>query len=89
MGPLKNFLFLNYPVSRGAYTWTLDNEMVWRKTHHLGAKIMVGFSIFGIAISLIPQKDTTGLIVFLSLILIMVSIPIVYSYRLHKRLTDK
>ena len=69
--------------------WTLDNEMVWRKTHHLGAKIMIGFSIFGIAISLIPQKETTGLIVFLSVILIMVSIPIIYSYRLHKKLNFK
>ena len=69
--------------------WTLDNEMVWRKTHHLGAKIMIGFSIFGIAISLIPQKETTGLIVFLSVILIIVLIPIIYSYRLHKRFTDK
>ena len=69
--------------------WTLDNEIVWRKTHHFGAKIMIGFSIFGIAISLIPQKETTGLIVFLTVILIMVSIPIIYSYRLHKRLTVK
>jgi uncharacterized membrane protein len=69
--------------------WTLDNEMVWRKTHHLGAKIMMGFSTFGIAISFIPQKETTGLIVFLSVILIMVTIPIIYSYRLHKKLTDK
>ena len=69
--------------------WTLDNEMVWRKTHHLGAKIMIGFSIFGIAISIIPQEDTTGLIVFLTVILTMVSIPIIYSYRLHKRLTNK
>jgi uncharacterized membrane protein len=38
--------------------WTLDNEMVWRKTHHFGAKIMIGFSLLGIAVSLLPQKES-------------------------------
>ncbi|MFC0878968.1 SdpI family protein [Saccharicrinis sp. FJH2] len=69
--------------------WTLDNENVWRKTHQFGAKIMVGFSIIGLIVSLIPQKEGIGLIVFFSIIMIMVMIPIIYSYRLHKRLTTK
>jgi uncharacterized membrane protein len=69
--------------------WTIDNETVWRKTHQFGAKIIVGFSIIGLIISLIPQKEGIGLIVFFSIIMIMVMIPIVYSYRLHKRLTNK
>ncbi len=69
--------------------WTLDNENVWRKTHQFGAKIMVGFSIIGLIVSLIPQKEGIGLIVFFSIIMIMVIIPIIYSYRLHKRLTIK
>jgi len=69
--------------------WTLDNETVWRKTHQFGAKIMVGFSIIGLIISLIPQKEGIGLIVFFSIIMIMVMIPIIYSYRLHKRLKTK
>ncbi len=69
--------------------WTLDNETVWRKTHQFGAKIMVGFSITGLIISLIPQKEGIGLIVFFGIIMIMVMIPIIYSYRLHKRLTTK
>ena len=69
--------------------WTLDNEIVWRKTHQFGAKIMIGFSIIGLIISLIPQKEVIGLIVFFGIIMIMVMIPIIYSYRLHKRLTTK
>jgi uncharacterized membrane protein len=69
--------------------WTLDNEIVWRKTHQFGAKIMIGFSIIGLIISLIPQKEGIGLIVFFGIIMIMVMIPIIYSYRLHKRLTNK
>jgi uncharacterized membrane protein len=69
--------------------WTLDNETVWRKTHQFGAKIMLGFSIIGLIVSLIPQKEGIGLIVFFSIIMIMVIIPIIYSYRLHKRLTIK
>ena len=47
---------------------------------------MVGFSIIGLIISLIPQKKGTGLIVFLSIIMIMAIIPVIYSYRLHKKL---
>lgn len=69
--------------------WTLDNEIVWRKTHQFGAKIMIGFSIIGLIISLIPQKEGIGLIVFFGIIMIMAMIPIIYSYRLHKRLTAK
>ena len=69
--------------------WTLDNETVWRKTHQFGAKIMVGFSIIGLIVSFIPQKEGIGLIVFFSIIMIMVIIPIIYSYRLHNRLTIK
>jgi uncharacterized membrane protein len=69
--------------------WTLDNENVWRKTHQFGAKIMVGFSIIGLIVSLILQKEGIGLIVFFSIIMIMVMIPIIYSYRLHKKLTTK
>lgn len=69
--------------------WTLDNEIVWRKTHQFGAKIMVVFSIIGLIVSMIPQKEGIGLIVFFSIIMIMVIIPIIYSYRLHKRLTIK
>ncbi|MBS2099212.1 SdpI family protein [Carboxylicivirga linearis] len=69
--------------------WTLDNENVWRKTHHFGAKIIVGFSIIGLIVSMIPQKEGISLIVFFSIIMIMVMIPIIYSYFLHKILTNK
>jgi uncharacterized membrane protein len=69
--------------------WTIDNEIVWRKTNQFGAKIMVVFSIIGLITTLIPQKDGTGMIMFFSIIVIMVLIPIIYSYRLHNKLTTK
>jgi len=69
--------------------WTIDNETVWRKTHQFGAKVMVVSSIIGLIISLIPQKEGLGLIVFFSIILIMIIIPIIYSYKLHKEIDNK
>lgn len=69
--------------------WTIDNETVWRKTHQFGAKVMVVSSIIGLIISLIPQREGLGLIVFFSIILIMIIIPIIYSYRLHKNIDNK
>lgn len=69
--------------------WTIDNETVWRKTHQFGAKVMVVSSIIGLIISLIPQREGLGLIVFFSIILIMIIIPIIYSYKLHKEIDNK
>ena len=78
----------NYVIGIRTY-WTLNNETVWRKTHQLGSKIMVGFSLTGLVISFIPQNEVVGLIVFFGIIMIMVLIPVVYSYRLYKKLATK
>ena len=60
--------------------WTLDNEENWNKTHRLAGFVWV---ICGVAIML------TGFLgsfwIFLPIALIMVIVPIVYSYLLHKK----
>lgn len=65
--------------------WTLSNEEVWNKTHRLGGKLFVlcGFILmFGV---LLPT-NVYG-IIFITSILIVSLIPIVYSYWLYKKLT--
>jgi uncharacterized membrane protein len=59
--------------------WTLENEDNWRKTHQLVGKIWVpGGIVIALLTLLLPPK--AGLIVFLSITLLMVLIPGIYSY---------
>ena len=65
--------------------WTMDNETVWRRTHIVGSKIMVGFSITGLVTAPFPQKEKTGLIIFLTIVAIIILVPVIYSYRLYRQ----
>lgn len=65
--------------------WTLNNEENWRKTHLLAGKI---WFTGGLALSLLCLllPDKISLIVFFTLTMILVIIPVVYSYRLYKKM---
>ena len=64
--------------------WTLENEENWRKTHSLAGKLwFAGGMIVGI--TWLFTSMTAGLIITFSLLLIMIIIPMVYSYRLYKK----
>jgi len=64
--------------------WTLNNEENWRKTHLLAGKLwFVGGLVIAIVCLLLP--DNISLIVFFTLTMILVIIPVVYSYRLYKK----
>jgi uncharacterized membrane protein len=64
--------------------WTLENEDNWRKTHHLGGKLwFIGGLLITIICLFLPFK--TGIIVFFIIIAILIIIPAVYSYNLHKQ----
>jgi uncharacterized membrane protein len=64
--------------------WTLENEENWRKTHLIGGKLWFAGGLI-IGITWLFSSTTAGLIVTLPLILIMLIVPFVYSYRLHKK----
>ena len=64
--------------------WTLNNEENWRKTHLLAGKIWFAGGLL-IALLCLLLPDTVSLIVFFSLTMILVIIPVVYSYRLYKK----
>jgi len=64
--------------------WTLNNEDNWRKTHLLAGKLwFAGGLVIAMVCILLP--DTTSLILFFILTMILVIIPVVYSYRLYKK----
>lgn len=64
--------------------WTLENEDNWRQTHLLGGKL---WFIGGIAIAIICLilPPTASLVAFYTIMIVVVIIPAVYSYRLYKK----
>ncbi len=63
--------------------WTLSDENNWRQTHHLAAKLWFSGGIFLALLSLfLPEVALKP--VFISIAVIMVLIPCIYSYRLFK-----
>jgi uncharacterized membrane protein len=63
--------------------WTLENEENWRKTHLIGGRLWF-FGGLIIGITWLFSSTTVGLIITFTLLLIMIIVPLVYSYRLYK-----
>ena len=69
--------------------WTLENEDNWRMTHQLVSKLWFTGGIILAILSLLLDFKIM-IIVFISAMVIMVIVPVVYSYRLYKQsLKDK
>lgn len=64
--------------------WTLESEDNWRKTHQLVGKVWVPGGIL-MTISALLLPATFGFIVFCIIILIIVAIPAIFSYRYFKQ----
>ena len=64
--------------------WTLENEDNWNETHKLAGTIWkYGGFVQAIAALLLPNE--AGFIVFISITLIMIIVPTVFSYSMFKR----
>ena len=64
--------------------WTLASEEVWRKTHRMAAPLWVAGGIINLfLIALVPNYSGIGFII------IIASVPIVYSYIIHHQLFKK
>lgn len=64
--------------------WTLGNDVVWRKTHRLGGRLMVVGGLLSALLALvIPNPYRFGSI--LGVMFITVIIPVVYSYIYFRR----
>lgn len=64
--------------------WALENEENWRKTHQLASKIWFwGGIVLAIAALVLNLKLLA--VVFISAIMIMTLIPVIYSYNLYRK----
>ncbi|PAF13743.1 hypothetical protein CHH59_11885 [Shouchella clausii] len=64
--------------------WTISNDEVWRKTHRLGGRLFIGGGLLFIIEPFLPRSVSAVLSV--GLIVVIVGVPMVYSYILHKRI---
>jgi uncharacterized membrane protein len=78
LGNLFTTLKPNYFV--GIRTpWTLENETVWRKTHHFGGRVWVAGGLVLAVVTLLLPK-TAAFVVFICGTLCLGLGPIIYSY---------
>lgn len=64
--------------------WTLEDEGTWRATHRLAGKLWVFGGII-VTVERLVTSTETGAYIFLACLLIMIVIPIVYSYVYFKK----
>jgi uncharacterized membrane protein len=63
--------------------WTLNSDEVWKKTHKLAGKLWFWGSLVGMALYFVVPKPEW---VFVPLMIILVVMPIVYSYVIYQKL---
>lgn len=68
--------------------WTLENEEVWKKTHHLGGRLWIGSALSGIILFFLLPNSWI-LTTAVALMIIPLLIATVYSFVLFKQLTPK
>lgn len=64
--------------------WTLNNEENWRKTHRLGGKLWFAGGLL-VAITSLFTSVYVMIFIFLSVTIIIMLIPFIYSFRLYKK----
>lgn len=86
LGNLMHSIKPNYFVGIRV-PWALENEENWRLTHQLASKIwFIGGLVLAVVALLLSMK--LFFIVFISTILVMTIIPVIYSYNLYRH-SDK
>lgn len=65
--------------------WTLENEEVWKKTHRFAAKLWLPGGL-ALAVLTFLARGNAALFLYIAGMLVLVSIPVVYSYRCYRRL---
>jgi len=66
--------------------WTLSNEEVWNKTHRLGGKMFILLGLVMICGTFLPSE--TFWKAFTVSIVIILLIPMIYSYLLYRKLKE-
>ncbi len=63
--------------------WTLNNDEVWTRTHKMAGKLWFWGSLVGMALYFVVEKIEY---VFIPLLVILIVVPIVYSYVIYRKL---
>ena len=64
--------------------WTLENPDNWKKTHALAARLWFAGGLL-LAVFCLLAPAIIALIIFFTVTLVMIIIPVVFSYRLYKK----
>ncbi len=81
MGNIRPNYFVGIKVP-----WTLNNDVVWVKTHRLAGKLWFWGGLIGIA-ALIFIKNAS--IILIPVLIIITVVPIVYSYIIYQRIANQ
>ncbi len=81
MGTMRRNFFIGIRVP-----WTLSSEEVWNRTHRMAGRLWVVGGIGLVAAAFLPAK--LGMTVFTTLIVILVAVPVLYSWRLYRRIAN-
>lgn len=80
MGRVRHNYFVGFK-----YPWTLANEEVWKKTHQVGAKLMV-LGGFAALLGVLFTEETASFVILMAGVLIPVIVTTVYSYIIYRKI---
>jgi uncharacterized membrane protein len=78
MGNIRPNYFVGIKVP-----WTLNNDVVWVKTHRLAGKLWFWGGLIGIATLFILKNPS---VVLISIVIVISVVPIVYSYVIYQKI---
>lgn len=82
MGRMRQNFFIGIRVP-----WTLSNEEVWNRTHRFAGRLWVVGGLAMIAAAFLPPP--AGVAVFVAVATVLVVVPIVYSWRVHREVGER
>lgn len=65
--------------------WTLKNSENWNKTHRLAGFLWIICGMLLLITAFLPLENTAGIIIIITILLIMIAVPVIYSFILHKK----
>ena len=65
--------------------WTLNNAENWNKTHRLAGFLWIIGGLLFIIAAFLPLENSAGIIIILTILIITVIVPILYSFFLYKK----
>jgi len=81
MGNIRPNYFVGIKVP-----WTLNNDVVWIRTHKLAGKLWFWGGLIGIAALFVFKNPT---LVLVPILLVITIVPVVYSYIIYQRIANQ